>query len=167
MSGAAIMLLALVIDAGLGWPAAVHARIGHPVTWIGALISVLDRTLNREDSSKATRRVTGIFMAISVISLVAGLGWAVTLILPGGWVGLVLASFLAWPLVAARSMHDHVVAVAQPLMAGDLPAARQAVSLIVGRDPSQLDAAGIGRAAAESLAENTSDGVVGPLVWGA
>ena len=167
MSGAAIMLLALIVDAVLGWPAAVHARIGHPVTWIGALISVLDRAVNREDSSEALRRVAGIFVAISVISLVAGLGWAVTLILPGGWVGLVLAATLAWPLVAARSMHDHVVAVAQPLMAGDLPAARQAVSLIVGRDPSQLDAAGIGRAATESLAENTSDGIVAPLFWGA
>src|SRR5450755_667291 len=123
MSGAAIMLLALVIDAGLGWPAAVHARIGHPVTWIGALISVLDRTLNREDTSETTRRAAGILVAISVISLVAGVGWAVTLILPGGRMGLVLASFLAWPLVAARSMHDHVVAVARPLIARDLPAA--------------------------------------------
>jgi adenosylcobinamide-phosphate synthase len=166
MSGAAIMLLALIIDAGLSWPAAIHARIGHPVTWMGALISVLDRTLNREGSSDATRRVAGIVVAISVISLVAGLGWACTLILPGGWMGLVLAAILAWPLVAARSMHDHVAAVAQPLMAGDLPAARHAVSLIVGRDPAQLDAAGIGRAATESLAENTSDGIVAPLFWG-
>ncbi len=47
MSGASIMLLALMIDAGLGWPAAIHARIGHPVTWIGALIAALDRRFNR------------------------------------------------------------------------------------------------------------------------
>ena len=167
MSGAAIMLLALVIDAGLGWPAAVHARIGHPVTWIGALISVLDRSLNREDAPEATRRVAGTLVAISVIALAAGVSWALILILPQGWIGLLLASILAWPLVAARSMHDHVVAVARPLMEGDLPAARQAVSLIVGRDPSPLDAAGVGRAATESLAENTSDGIVAPLFWGA
>jgi adenosylcobinamide-phosphate synthase len=64
-------------------------------------------------------------------------------------------------------MHDHVDAVARPLMSGDLPAARQAVAMIVGRDPSRLDAAGIARAATESLAENTSDGIVAPLFWGA
>jgi adenosylcobinamide-phosphate synthase len=160
------MLLALVIDAGLGWPAAIHVRFGHPVMWIGALISVLDRCLNRENTPAPARRIAGAVVAIIVISLVAGAGWACTSIMPDGWKGLILAAVLAWPLVAAHSMHDHVVAVAQPLTAGDLPAARQAVSLIVGRDPSQLDAAGISRAATESLAENTSDGIVAPLFWG-
>ncbi len=160
------MLLALVIDAGVGWPAAIHARIGHPVTWIGALISMLDRRFNRDDASDATRRGAGICVAISVIALVAGAGWACASILPDGWIGLILAAVLAWPLIAARSMHDHVDAVARPLLAGDLPAARQAVAMIVGRDPSQLDAAGIARAATESLAENSSDGIVAPLFWG-
>jgi adenosylcobinamide-phosphate synthase len=166
MSGASIMLLALVIDAGLGWPSAIHARIGHPVTWVGALIAALDQTFNREDSSEATRRTAGIVVAIIVIAVAAGVGWVCASMLPGGWPGLILAAVLAWPLVAARSMHDHVDAVARPLIAGDLPAARQAVSMIVGRDPSQLDAAGIARAATESLAENTSDGIVAPLFWG-
>jgi adenosylcobinamide-phosphate synthase len=166
MSGASIMLLALVIDAGLGWPSAIHARIGHPVTWIGALISTLDRRFNDEAASEATRRVAGGCVAMAVIALVAGVGWACASILPGGWFGLILAAVLAWPLVAARSMHDHVDAVARPLTSGDLPAARQAVAMIVGRDPSELDAAGIARAATESLAENSSDGIVAPLFWG-
>jgi adenosylcobinamide-phosphate synthase len=167
MSGASIMLLALAVDAVLGWPSAIHARIGHPVTWIGALIAALDRRFNREGDSEAARRGAGIVVAISVIMLAAGVGWACVRMLPGGWPGLILAAILAWPLIAARSMHDHVDAVVRPLLAGDLPAARQAVSMIVGRDPSQLDAAGIARAAAESLAENTSDGIVAPLFWGA
>jgi adenosylcobinamide-phosphate synthase len=167
MSGASIMLLALAIDAVLGWPAAIHARIGHPVTWMGALIGALDRRFNREGDTDATRRAAGVCVAISVIVLAAGVAWACAEMLPGGWLGLILAAILAWPLVAARSMHDHVDAVARPLIAGDLPAARQAVSMIVGRDPSQLDAAGIARAAIESLAENTSDGIVAPLFWGA
>jgi adenosylcobinamide-phosphate synthase len=166
MGGAAIMLLALAIEAGLGWPSAMHVRIGHPVTWIGAMIAMLDRSFNRESSSEATRRVAGICVALAVISLVAGVGRALALTMPDGWLGLILAAVLAWPLVAARSMHDHVSAVARPLISGDLPAARQAVSLIVGRDPSPLDAAGIARAATESLAENTSDGIVAPLFWG-
>jgi adenosylcobinamide-phosphate synthase len=166
MSGAATMLLALAIDAAFGWRAAIHARIGHPVIWIGALISALDRTFNREDASEEMRRAAGIFAAISVIALVTGVSWACALVMPDGWIGLALTAVLAWPLVAARSLHDHVVAVARPLMEGDLQAARQAVSLIVGRDPSQLDTSAIGRAATESLAENTSDGIVAPLFWG-
>lgn len=160
------MLLALAIDTVLGWPASIHARIGHPVTWIGALISVLDKNFNREDNPDATRRAAGIGVAITVIVVVAGVSSALASLLPGGWLGLIVAAVLAWPLVAARSMHDHVDAVARPLISGDLPAARQAVSMIVGRDPSELDAAGIARAATESLAENTSDGIVAPLFWG-
>jgi adenosylcobinamide-phosphate synthase len=167
MSGASIMLLALAIDAVVGWPQAIHARIGHPVTWIGALISTLDRNFNRDDASEAARRAAGIGAAMTVIAVVAGVGWACSSVLPDGWPGLILAAILAWPLIAVRSLHDHVDAVARPLLAGDLAAARQAVAMIVGRDPSQLDAAGIARAATESLAENTSDGIVAPLFWGA
>jgi adenosylcobinamide-phosphate synthase len=167
MSGASIMLLALAIDAVVGWPSAIHARIGHPVTWIGALIAALDQSFNREGSSQTVRRTAGLCVALAVIVLSAGVGWICASMPPGGWPGLIIAAILAWPLVAARSMYDHVDAVARPLLSGDLPAARQAVSMIVGRDPSQLDAAGIARAATESLAENTSDGIVAPLFWGA
>ena len=68
-------------------------------------------------------------------------------------------------LLAQRSLVDHVAAVAAGLRAG-LAEGRRAVALIVGRDPDRLDAAGVGRAAVESLAENLSDGVVAPLFWG-
>ncbi len=73
---------------------------------------------------------------------------------------------LAWPFIATRSMYDHVKAVATPLTKGDLATARLAVSMIVGRDPSALNEAGVSRAALESLAENTSDGIVAPIFWG-
>jgi len=63
-------------------------------------------------------------------------------------------------------MYDHVSDVARPLAADDMDGAREAVSMIVGRDPNQLDAAGIRRATLESLAENTSDGIVAPLFYG-
>ena len=166
MNGALVMLLALAIDAGLGWPAALYARIGHPVTWVGMMISALDGHLNRDKAPDVVRRATGLVVALLVIGVSAGGGWIAASLLPGGWVGAVLTGFLAWPLVAARSMHDHVAAIARPLTSGDLDAARLAVSMIVGRDVRQLDAAGIGRAATESLAENTSDGIVAPIFWG-
>jgi adenosylcobinamide-phosphate synthase len=77
-----------------------------------------------------------------------------------------VTSFLVWPFIAAKSLADHVKAVAEPLKTNDLPSARQAVSMIVGRNSENLDSNDIARAALESLAENTSDGVTAPLFWG-
>ncbi|MCC5971904.1 MAG: cobalamin biosynthesis protein CobD [Pararhodobacter sp.] len=166
MSLAAAMLIAIALDAILGWPARLYARIGHPVTWAGRLITTLDRLLNREADSPARRRWLGAMVALGVISLCAAICAAVQLALPGSWVGTLLTGILAWPLLATRSLHDHVRAVAVPLRDNDTEAARAAVSMIVGRDPARLDPPAIARAATESLAENTSDGVVAPLVWG-
>ncbi len=161
----AAMLAALAIDTAFGWPASLFARIGHPVTWIGRLISWLDQHTNR--GTPAQRRAAGIATALLVIGLSAWVAGAAQALLPGGWAGALLSGVLAWPLVAARSLHEHVAAVAAPLARGDLAGARKAVSMIVGRDPERLDEPGIARAALESLAENASDGVIAPLFWGA
>ncbi|WP_243429816.1 adenosylcobinamide-phosphate synthase CbiB [Acetobacter sacchari] len=163
----AAMLIALALDAMIGWPDSVYLRIGHPVTWLGRLIDLGDRGLNREDASSLVRRIAGSVCACFTICVAAGVGLIAARLLPGGWIGSVLTGGLAWPLVAARSLNDHVAAVANPLADGDLSDARRAVSMIVGRNPDLLDEAGIARAAAESLAENTSDGVIAPLFWGA
>ena len=160
------MLVALLIDVAVGWPDALYTRIGHPVSWVGGLISAGDRGWNRPCDSFARRRMAGAALALAVITLATGAGWALWRALPGGWAGAGLAGIAAWPLVAARALHAHVAAVARPLAKGDIAGARRAVSMIVGRDPDRLDSAGIARAAAESLAENTSDGVIAPLFWG-
>ena len=167
MTFATAMLIALAIDAALGWPAWLHARIGHPVTWIGRLIASLDRRWNVATATAPLRRAAGMGTALSVIAITVAVAATLAAALPDGWSGSVLTGVLAWPLVAGRSLHDHVAAVATPLSAGDLDAARSAVAMIVGRDPQQLDPAGVSRAALESLAENTSDGIVAPLLWGA
>jgi len=70
-------------------------------------------------------------------------------------------------LIASRSLYDHVIAVYTPLHTGNIDAARKAVSMIVGRDTAHMTEAAIARASLESLAENMSDGVVAPLLWGA
>ncbi|MCE6957837.1 adenosylcobinamide-phosphate synthase CbiB [Cereibacter sphaeroides] len=165
MIHAGAMLVAMGADAAWGWPDRIHARIGHPVTWIGRLIAALDRRWNR--GTPEQRRSAGLACAVVVVLAAALPAALLQSMLPGGPVGAVLTGLLAWPLVAMRSMHEHVAAVEAPLAAGDLPAARRAVSMIVGRDPSQLDTAGVTRAALESLAENSSDGIVAPLFWGA
>ncbi len=161
------MLVAMAIDAVLGWPGALFARIGHPVTWLGGLIGALDARWNRPGDTPMLRRLFGIAAALIVIALAAAVGWLMQRLMPSDWRAVVLIGVLAWPLLALRSLHDHVAAVRDPLLAGDIDAARKAVSMIVGRDPKQLDEAGIARAAIESLAENASDGVVAPLFWGA
>ncbi|MBZ4021639.1 cobalamin biosynthesis protein CobD [Rhodobacter sp. TJ_12] len=162
MNFAAMMLVAVALDLALGWPDPLYKRIGHPVTWIGALIAFLDRRWN----CGAQRKAKGMAAAALVILLTWAVAHIVQSLLPQGWIGIVIGGVLAWPLVALRAMHDHVAAVAKPLLAGDLAGARAAVAFIVGRDPAQLDTAGVARASLESLAENSSDGIVAPLFWG-
>lgn len=162
MTTATIMLLAIALDTALSWPSALFRRIGHPVTWIGALISALETRLN----SGRARRIKGVLAALLVISISGGIGYLLQEIVSNTAFSTLLTAVFAWPLIATRSMYDHVRAVAQPLSAGDIPAARHAVSMIVGRDPEGLDETGIARAAIESLAENTSDGIIAPLFWG-
>ncbi|MFP7672725.1 adenosylcobinamide-phosphate synthase CbiB [Marivita sp. S0852] len=165
MSFAAMMVIAVALDLVIGWPAWLYARIGHPVTWIGALIHRLDCQLNCDSDSFKRRKQAGVLAAMLCIGTVAGSTAALQAVM-SGWQAIVIGGILAWPLVAMRSMYDHVAAVADPLTHRDVPAARHAVSMIVGRDTQSLDDAGIARAALESLAENTSDGIVAPLFWG-
>lgn len=166
MTTALMLLVALGLDTLLSWPDALFRKIGHPVTWMGALIRWLDQTMNLDGTEPNRRRLAGLLAALIVVAASAEIAWLVSAVLPGGWRGALIAGLIAWPFLATRSLHDHVAAVATPLAVGDLPAARQAVAMIVGRDPERLDEAGVARASLESLAENASDGVIAPLFWG-
>lgn len=167
MGFAGAMVVAMAVDALTGWPSWLFTRIGHPVTWLGRLIGTIDAGWNRASDPPTLRRAAGVAGALVVIALSVVIGWALQSLLPWDWIQIVIAGVVAWPLVALRSLHDHVAAVANPLQAGDIAASRDAVSRIVGRDPATLDEAGIARAAIESLAENASDGIVAPVFWGA
>lgn len=157
-----IALTALAIDALIGWPDFLYRRISHPVVWIGRLIDALDRRWNR-----GGHRILRGGLAVLVVVAAAVLpALALTLLLMPQPFGPVLLGVLAWPLVAARSLYDHVAAVARPLSDGDTAAARQAAAMIVGRDLGDKPAP-IARAALESLAENASDGVTAPILWAA
>jgi adenosylcobinamide-phosphate synthase len=154
------------IDAVLGWPAAVYQRIGHPVTWLGRLIKTIDDRFNVAGESFRLRRMKGVVALLAVAAAAAVPSLVVQSLLPPTFTGTVLLGVLAWPFVASRSLYDHVAAVAVPLGNRDLSTARSAVAMIVGRDTSKLDEAGVARAAIESLAENASDGIVAPIFWG-
>ena len=160
------MLIALCLDRLIGWPNQLYRRLSHPVVGIGALISTADQMLNRDNWPAAVRRVAGVFCLLVILASLYLVCKLIVSSIPSSWASIGLTAVLAWPFLAAKSLSDHVQAVAVPLQAGDLPAARQAVSMIVGRNSEQLDRTAIARAAVESLAENTSDGVTAPLFWG-
>ena len=162
MSFAAIMLGALLLDLAIGWPRWLFARIGHPVTWIGALISRLDAAWNKGNGA----RWSGLACVVCVVFAATFPAVLAQQSASDGLIGTIVLAVLAWPLVAARSLQSHVADVADPLERGDVAKARQAVAMIVGRDVSAAEPPAISRAALESLAENTSDGVVAPLFWG-
>ncbi len=160
-----LAFLALIIERGIGYPGWLVRAVGHPVTWIGALIAFLDRSLNRETVSPQQRRVMGV-LALVIICAIAGVaGWAIIWLLGSTIFGLIVAALIASSLIAQKSLEEHVLAVAEALHADGVEAGRAAVSQIVGRDPEALDESGIARAAIESLAENFSDGVVAPAFW--
>jgi adenosylcobinamide-phosphate synthase len=165
-SFAGAMAVAIGLDALLGWPGFLVARIGHPVIWLGALIGALDATWNRATDPSWLRRLAGVAALLVVTVSAAGLGFAAQSLMTPTWSRIFAVGILAAPFVATRSLYEHVAAVARPLGEGDVAAARTAVAMIVGRDPLNLDEVGVARAAIESLAENTSDGVVAPLFWG-
>ena len=160
------MLVAMAVEGALGWPDALYRRIGHPVTWAGALIRWADQTLNRESDPFWLRRALGVLVCLGITAVAWGLAALVVSWLPQGLFGAILTGVLAWPLVASRSLYDHVARVMRPLAQGDLAGARGAVAMIVGRDPMTLDSAGVARAGLESLGESASDGVVAPVFWG-
>jgi adenosylcobinamide-phosphate synthase len=156
---------ALLIEAMFGYPDWLVRTIGHPVTWMGRLIGVLDRALNRDALSPAKRRWGGVFALVVITAVVGAAAAALECALSLVPFGVAITAVAASTLLAQRSLHEHVQRVAAALAENDVAAARTAVSHIVGRDPDALDQAGIARAAIESLAENFSDGVVAPALW--
>jgi len=156
-----LLLAALLLDAMIGDPDWLYHYIPHPVALLGRMIAALERRLNRFAAGDATRRALGALTVVLVVGLAAGLG-ALMATARYAWF---ITPFAVAVLVAQRSLWDHVAAVANALERSGVAAGRAAVSRIVGRDPQSLDAAGIARAAIESLAENFSDGVVAPVLW--
>ncbi len=160
-----LAFIALLIEALVGYPDWLMQSIGHPVTWTGRLIGLLDDTLNRDRMTRAGRRAAGIASLLMVISVAAGVAYGVERALLRLPLGVAWAALAASTLLAQRSLHSHVERVATALEQEGLTAARKAVSHIVGRDVQALDEAAVARAAIESLAENFSDGVVAPALW--
>jgi len=160
-----IALAALALEATIGWPGWLYARIGHPVGGFARVIAACERHWNHADTPERRRRALGVVTVLLLLLVAIGAGCAIEAAarrLPGGWL---LVALVAFPGLAQRSLYLHVRPVATALARGDLQAARTAVGYIVGRDTARLDPPGVARAAIESLAESFCDGVVAPLFW--
>jgi len=158
VSHALPLLLMLIAEAAFGYP----RRWRHPVVAVGALIDAVERRWNRGDAMR--QRLGGVALLVLLVGLSVLLGGAIERLAGQGW-GLVAVVAIGTTGLAQRSLHAHVAAVLAPLARGDLPAARRAVAMIVGRDTDTLDERGVAVAAIESLAESFCDGVVAPAFW--
>ncbi len=157
------LLIGFVLDLLLGDP---HG-LPHPVRGIGALVGALERRLLRTRDSGRMKRVKGAVMVFIVLAAAGGL---TVLLLTIAYrmhrgLGLAAESLLCYQLLAVKSLRTESMDVYRALRDGDIERARRAVSMIVGRDTERLDTAGIARAAVETVAENTSDGVAAPLFY--
>ncbi|WP_428686564.1 adenosylcobinamide-phosphate synthase CbiB [Roseibium sp.] len=160
-----LLLAALLLDAVVGDPAWAWERLPHPVVWIGKVISVFDRHFNKTNQSPVFRKLGGV---LTLVALVAGgmfFGALVQAVADSLPLGDLITVIVAAIFIAQNSLYRHVAAVRDGLQNDGLEGGRKAVSMIVGRDPKQLDEAGVSRAAIESCAENFSDGVVAPVFW--
>ena len=150
----------LILGDPHGWP--------HPVIWIGKLISALEKALRRTfPKTPAGEKTAGAVLWI----LTAGISFLVPFLLlrlcwrVSPWLRLALEIIMCWQILATKSLRVESMKVHAALETGDLEASRRAVSMIVGRDVATLDDAGVTRAAVETVAENTSDGIVAPLLF--
>jgi adenosylcobinamide-phosphate synthase len=156
--------LALLIERLFGYPRQLYDRISHPVEWIGTILAKLETLLYEPEVEALQARLRGLAALLVLLFIV---------VLPSVLIGSFLSTFkfgwfiealLATALIAQHSLYEHVSAVGRGLDTS-LIEGRKAVAKIVGRDPAALDESGVVKGALESLAENTSDGIVAPLFW--
>ena len=154
MSTAAILALALILDAVFGEPRWLWDRLPHPAVLMGRLVKALDERLN----SGAARRSKGVMAVLVLVGSGLLLGWLLSLF------GPVVEILVAAILIAQRSLIDHLIAVVHGLRGG-VQGGRNAVAMIVSRDTADMTGPQVARSAIESGAENMSDGVIAPAFW--
>lgn len=161
-------LFALLIGFGIDLLVGDPHSIPHPVVGIGKLISFLEKGLRRmfpktDGGEIAAGAVLWILVAVTCTVIPIGILFLCHKISP--WLRLTVESIMCWQILATKALKDESMKVYTALESGDLEKSRHAVSMIVGRDTARLDDAGVTRAAVETVAENTSDGVVAPMLF--
>lgn len=161
-------LLALVLGFGIDLIVGDPHSIPHPVIFIGKLIAAVEKLVRRIfPKTRTGENVAGgvlwlvvVTVSTAVPALLLWLCYRTSV-----WLGLALESIMCWQILATKSLKDESMKVYRALQSGDIEKSRYAVSMIVGRDTDRLDDKGVARAAVETVAENTSDGIVAPLIF--
>lgn len=153
-----------ILDILIGDP----ERLYHPVRLIGKLTEGLERLLRKIfPASKKGERAGGAILAVFVFLISgivpAALLWLCSLI--SVWLGFALEALMCWQILAVKSLKKESMKVYKALKGGDIKGARQAVSMIVGRDTENLSEEGVIKAAVETVAESTCDGIAAPLFY--
>ncbi len=156
--------LALFVERLAGYPEALQRQIGHPVEWFGKILARLELLFHDSGADPMRSRLRGVATLLALLLLTTIPAAAVAGFLSSFRFGWIAEALLATTLLAQHALYEHVSAVGKGLDLS-LNEGRKAVARIVGRDPVALDESGVTRAALESLAENTSDGIVAPLLW--
>ena len=156
------MFLGFVLDLLFGDP---H-WLPHPIRLIGNLIASLEK-LNKKELSDTKKFLRGFAMVVVVIAWTTGVA---AVILEGAYglhpaIGCAMEAIMTYQILATKCLKVESMKVYEQLQKQDLPAARKAVSMIVGRDTEQLDETGVAKAAIETVAENASDGVIAPMIY--
>ena len=160
------LCLAICIDYAVGWPNRFISFLGHPVILIGKAISWFEKNLNY--GSKRRKVLCGGSSTIFLIAMFYTLAFFLEKYIfayTDGWTRVGTLAIIIWPWLAIKSMHIHISNILIPLSNRNIEQARYELSMIVGRNTANLDENEISRSAIESLAENTSDGVIAPLFW--
>jgi len=158
------VIAAIVMDRLFGDP----YSLPHPVRYIGKLISFFDEKIRIPCNKDAKKeRIYGVILVLLVIAVTEGVVFLCLFIAYRihTAVGIILETFWCYQLLAARCLQIESKKVYDALVNNDIEEARNAVSMIVGRDTERLDSKGITKAAVETVAENTSDGVIAPLIF--
>ena len=158
------LILGFCLDLLIGDP---HG-IPHPVALIGKLIDVTEKgmrkifpkTVRGENFAGAAIWLIVVIVSTALPTLLLWLAYGVS-----RWLGLALETIMCAQILATKSLRQESMKVYQALQTGDLEKARHTVSMIVGRDTQRLDEAGVARAAVETVAENTSDGIIAPMLF--
>ncbi|MBR4183993.1 MAG: cobalamin biosynthesis protein CobD [Lachnospiraceae bacterium] len=155
--------LGCILDLIIGDP----YTLPHPIRWIGSLIGFLDKKLNNGIHGKVRLRLRGLLTVAVVLILPASVCAAVTVFAYRlhFCAGIVTEAVVTFYMLAGKSLYVESMKVCRAMRKGDTEAGRKAVSMIVGRDTDALDEEGIIKAAVETVAENTSDGVIAPLIF--
>ena len=163
-----ISLVALVIGYILDLIFGDPYWMPHPVRFIGNLISILEKVIRRfMPKTKRGEYIGGIILTVMVVSISMVIPLVIILMAKSinTYLALIVESFMCYQILATKSLKVESMKVYDELAKNDLYSARKAVSMIVGRDTKDLTFSGVAKAAVETVAENTSDGIIAPMIF--